>query len=57
MPVSIHPLWTKAVGTPGYVKAEWSELADYLANLERIVDGVRAKAESLRELATLIKGE
>jgi len=22
----LHRLWTKAVGTPGYIKAEWMEL-------------------------------
>lgn len=51
--VSIHPLWSKAVGTPGYVKEEWRAMADYLLELERIVDEVTAKAEYLRELATL----
>ena len=23
---ALHPLWTKAVGTPGYDKAQWEEL-------------------------------
>ena len=26
----LHTLWTKAVGTPDYVKSEWKELAEIL---------------------------
>lgn len=30
-----HKLWTKAVGTPGYVKGEWIELHRLIEDLER----------------------
>lgn len=30
-----HKLWTKAVGTPGYVKAEWTELWRQLSEKQR----------------------
>lgn len=30
-----HRLWTAAVGTPGYVKADWQELERLLVELER----------------------
>lgn len=32
---ALHRLWTKAVGTPDYVKAEWQELEVALYNLSR----------------------
>lgn len=28
---ALHILWTKAAGTEGYVKSEWNELADAIA--------------------------
>lgn len=30
-----HVLWTKAVGTPDYVKAEWQTLEGLILELER----------------------
>lgn len=35
----LHHLWTKAVGTPGYVKADWREFANYVERLESIARG------------------
>lgn len=31
----LHRLWTKAVGTPDYVKKEWQELENMLSILAR----------------------
>lgn len=31
----LHILWTKAVGTPGYVKAEWKQLETILNRAEK----------------------
>ena len=33
--VLLHRLWTKAVGTAGYVKLEWLALAAYVEGRER----------------------
>lgn len=30
-----HKLWTKAVGTPGYNKQEWTKLGNIITDLER----------------------
>lgn len=30
----LHHLWTKAVGTPGYVKAEWVEMERAIVQLQ-----------------------
>jgi hypothetical protein len=33
-----HTLWTKAVGTPDYVKKEWLDLEAEFVKLQREVD-------------------
>lgn len=30
---ALHKLWTRAVGTPGYVKADWRELDNAIYQL------------------------
>ena len=32
----LHHLWTKAVGTPDYVKAEWKELEKCIVRFEKL---------------------
>ena len=32
----LHHLWTKAVGTPDYVKAEWVQLERCIVRLEKL---------------------
>lgn len=37
--VFLHRLWTKAVGTPNYIKAEWRDLDRAINNLNHIIVG------------------
>lgn len=37
----LHHLWTKAVGTPGYVKSDWQRLEAEIYILERVAMAAR----------------
>lgn len=43
-----HTLWTKAVGTPNYDKAEWMELERKLIRFELLETLHREKEEDLK---------
>ncbi len=35
---ALHKLWTKAVGTKGYVKAEWKELSKAIDDMQTTLE-------------------
>lgn len=38
---ALHILWSKAVGTPDYVKREWNNLGGAIEELVNLTKGVR----------------
>lgn len=50
---AVHTLWTKAVGTPDYIKAEWILLEDLVETQEKEIERLKSGNLTAEEFQNL----